>query len=207
MYGETVAHPVTGDEVIKKSTRKSPFGQFSLEAEQKVLKAAGCGSSASAADKPRGIDAAILRLTDVYGGNDADGDTFRTVTRLVHNAIRSQPLILFDGIKRLDFLHVSDAARAVRAAISLMDRRQSADMVTRSCDLVFNVGAGEPVTMPELVREVLNATNSLSKVAVQPRHEESEPCVKDIQVNLTKTIRGLDFVPKVRNHLTISEIN
>jgi len=92
---------------------------------------------------------AIARCANIYGGGDLN------FSRLVPGAFRSAlnreaPLIRSDGSPLRDYIHVDDAVRAyVSLAEHLDDPR-----VTRHA---FNFGTGSPLSVLDLVKQILVA--------------------------------------------------
>jgi len=90
----------------------------------------------------------VLRLSNVYGGGDVE------YSRIVPGAARAlasgePPLIRSDGTPQRDFLYVEDAVDAYLAVAAAAAEHRGR---------VFNAGAGEAVSILDLVRALIRAS-------------------------------------------------
>jgi len=98
-----------------------------------------------------GLDYVALRYFNVYGPRmDTDGPYTEVMVRWVERIAKGlPPLILGDGQQTMDFVHVSDVARAnIIAAESAIT------------DEVFNVSSGVETSLSDLATMLLNAMGS-----------------------------------------------
>jgi CDP-glucose 4,6-dehydratase len=94
----------------------------------------------------------ISRCANIYGGGDLNW------SRLIPGTIRSvldrqQPIIRSDGTPERDYIHVSDA---VAAYLSLAEHAHRPELYGRG----FNFGSGRPVSVLQLVGQILSAAAS-----------------------------------------------
>ncbi len=99
-----------------------------------------------------GLDVAVARCANIYGGGDLN------FSRLIPGAIRSvlmgeRPILRSDGSPVRDYLHVDDA---VAAYLTLGERFEQVD----TGDYAFNFGGGQPISVLEMLRRVLEACKS-----------------------------------------------
>lgn len=107
------------------------------------------------------VDAAVLRLANVYGRYDLD----RVVPLFAARAWTGRDLVVYGGEEKvLDLVHIDDAARAVLRTIEAFERAEGR---------AFNVGSGEPARLLEVARWIAEA--SPEDVAVRTaEHREGE---------------------------------
>jgi UDP-glucose 4-epimerase len=127
-----------------------------------------------------GVPAVSLRLFNVYGprarANGAYGGVFEV---FVAQLLAGEPLtVVGDGEQTRDFIFVTDAVAALRAAA---DRGRPGE--------IYNVGSGAPVSVNELVRRL----GSPPAVHVPKRPGEPDCTWADI----TKIRRDLGWAPTV----------
>lgn len=96
--------------------------------------------------KAFGVDAAALRLTNVYGRYDLD----RVIPLFVARAWDGRDLVVYGGEdKVLDFVHVDDVERAFLAALE--DFQAAAGGA-------YNVGSGEPLQLLDVAERIAAAS-------------------------------------------------
>jgi len=128
----------------------------------------------------------IVRLGNVYGGGDVH------YSRLVPDAVRAlaegrRPVIRSDGTPQRDFLYVEDAVDACLAI--------AASLPGRSGD-AWNAGAGEPVSILELVRTLVRVAG---REDLEPDVQGAPTGTVDRQFLDTAKIRGaLGWEPRHR---------
>jgi len=118
-----------------------------------------------------------LRYFNVYGPRqDPAGPYAAVVPRFVAACLAgSPPVIHGDGQQSRDFTFVGDAVRANLLA---------AGAPASACGGVYNVAAGERVTVLELARQVQTLVGS----SLAPRHEPPRP--GDVRHSLASTVRA-----------------
>ena len=105
-----------------------------------------------------GVPITVLRFFTVYGPRQRPA---MAISKFLRAAQLGEPVELFgDGSSRRDYTHVSDAVRAVLAAV---DAPQGFS--------VFNVGGGAPVRLTELVAAIEEAVGRPMRV----RHIATQP--------------------------------
>jgi nucleoside-diphosphate-sugar epimerase len=135
----------------------------------------------SALDK-RNVRVASLRLSSIYGYGQSPVTVLPT---MVSRALDARALTVFgDGQRTQDFVHRSDAARAICLAI---EARATG---------VFNVGSGTATTMYELAQVVNNvfASGQLSIVFSTDRIE-TDPGIK---LDISKARAELNYEPLIK---------
>jgi UDP-glucose 4-epimerase len=106
------------------------------------------------------LDYVALRPFNVYGPRmDVYGAYTEVMIRWM-DAIESgrPPMIFGDGTQTMDFVHVTDVARANMLAMS-----------SKATDAVFNVGTGVETSLSQLAERLLDVMGS----ALRPQHAEA----------------------------------
>ena len=133
-----------------------------------------------------GIEYQILRIFNMYGGNDA----FSIVSRLEQAARGNRPFVLNNGgVAQRDFIHVADVAAIVLKLV--------AQPVRHAC---LNVGTGVATRISALVEWAQQAHPSLDIRHAQSRAPEAEYSRADT-TRLAETVdtRFLRIADYVRN--------
>ncbi|MBT5832724.1 MAG: NAD(P)-dependent oxidoreductase [Candidatus Latescibacteria bacterium] len=105
-----------------------------------------------------GLDAVVLRPFMIYDENEDLGDHRSAMIRFASNLASGQPIEVHQGSAR-SWLHVSDAIRAIEAAIHVKDYA------------IINIGHPDVVPivdLAEMVRSQLNAPKDLIRYKDQP---------------------------------------
>jgi UDP-glucose 4-epimerase len=115
-----------------------------------------------------GLETVVLRLANVYGSRDIG----RVIPLFVEKAITNQALSIYGGRQTLDLVWIETVVEALMRAA--LDQRFIEEPV--------NVGSGKGVAITELVRRILEATQSKSRVEfLQARDNEVVGFVADIR--------------------------
>ena len=146
VYGERVEGPFNESDAL--GFPSSPYAGSKRAAE---LMCHGAHLSS-------GLPIAMLRFFTVYGPRQRPA---MAISKFLRAAQQGESVDLFgDGSSRRDYTHVSDAVRAIVAAV---DAPQGFS--------VFNVGGGAPVRLTELVAAIEEAVGRPMKV----RHIPNQP--------------------------------
>lgn len=93
----------------------------------------------------------LLRFFNLFGLGDHPN---RLLSRVFHGIRERKPVALSSGLQKRDFLHVEDAARALRVLAT-------ADDALYPASEVFNVGSNEPMTVRDVVTRVARHRDAL----------------------------------------------
>ena len=147
------AHDVPQDESMQPHPA-SPYAASKVEGERLVRALAQTG----------GVDAIALRFFNVYGlRQDPNSAYAAVIPRFMTRVAEGKPVTVFsDGMQTRDFVHVSDTARAVIAAL---------DAKHVLGGVIANVGTGQATTVTELVRLVGAVLGKPAMVEYQPARE------------------------------------
>jgi len=107
------------------------------------------------------IDAAILRLQNVYGPKQELGNPYTGIIGIFANSIvqRNEVELFEDGLMTRDFVFVADVAHAfVKVA-----------QAEKSISTVINIGSGQATTLRELVQTIAHLTNKEPAVKASGR--------------------------------------
>lgn len=97
-----------------------------------------------------GLPVAVTRCANIYGGGDLKFSRIipDTIRSILHN---TAPIIRSDGSPVREYMYVKDAVSAYLTLAEQIDRK---DVVGEA----FNFGTGEPITVRELVNEILRVS-------------------------------------------------
>jgi len=130
---------------------ESPYAATKVEGERMVRELAQVG----------GVDAVALRFFNVYGTRQDPNSAYAAVIpRFFARIAAGQPVTVFsDGLQTRDFVHASDTARAVIAAL---------DAPKPLAGEVMNIGTGHATTILELARLIGAICGKPVKIEHQP---------------------------------------
>jgi UDP-glucose 4-epimerase len=149
VYGEPESLPVTEKTAVKPI---SPYAESKLAGEQYC-----CGFS-----DVRLMSTVAFRFFNVYGSRQGANEYAGVITKFVDWGRRSLPLVIYgDGLQTRDFVNVKDVVSAILFSME----RSEAD------GKVVNVGSGEPTTINDLAKTVLDLCGSDKKVVYEDARE------------------------------------
>lgn len=126
-----------------------------------------------------GLDVTVLRYFTVYG---PAGRPDMAVFRFVQRVYEGRPVRLYgDGAQSRDFTYVDDAARGTVAALAPAGYE------------VFNLGAGAPVPLAEVLRFVETCVGRTARVEHRPPHPADAPAT---WADASKAQRLLGWKPR-----------
>lgn len=140
--------------------------------------------------KNYGIDISVLRLNSVYG---CGSNRPRFIHTFVHNAKNNLPIYTHrykNGFATLDLLHISDAVRAVCAAVE------------KNTKGVVHIGGGKSFSTREIAHMIKRLCGSRSEVSYQTIDSYAPRVVMDI----SKAKRTLGWSPAMDIKKGLSEI-
>jgi len=118
-----------------------------------------------------GIKTTSLRYFNVYGPRQEYSSQYSAVISIfVNNALQDKDLIVYgDGSQTRDFVYIDDVVKANKMVMNQEDGK------------IFNVGFGEKASISELAKEIIELTNSDSKIIYkQARYGEVKHSLADI---------------------------
>jgi len=125
-----------------------------------------------------GLDYVILRLFNVYGGDPFLGKD--VISIFIRRALKGQPIIVKGSRKFRDFVHVNDAARAFKEAVTRNISNQT-----------INIGTGSMVTLQEIA-DIIQEYFPHTKVNYETVEDDGTGIVADI----TAARKFFEFDPK-----------
>lgn len=143
------------------------YGSSKLAGEQ--LARIFCGAG--------GCPLAVLRFASLYGAKD---DIDRALPNFVRAAVAGDPLEVYGGEELRDFVHIDDAAEAVRLAV---ERRAAG---------TYNIGSGSGVSVGEAARLVLERVGSDSEIRLLERRRPAA----DLLLDISAAARDLNYRPR-----------
>ena len=131
------------------------------------------------------LECIVLRLFNVYGPRQCINDYSGVITQFIECAKRGSPLTIYgDGYQTRDFISVRDVVDAI------LKCRENKVAVGE----VLNVGSGEPTSINDLAKTVLELTRSESTVHFdEPRKGD----IKDSYADVSKAEALLGFTSQL----------
>jgi len=173
VYGDPIYLPI--DEKHPENP-KSPYALSKLEAEQKCMEL----------EEKYGLKVVILRLFNVYGPSHKYNDYSGVITQFINRLRNNRPLLIYgDGTQTRDFVYVNDAAQAFIAALNGRFVYEGVP--------IFNIGTGNPTSINELARILMDLIGKETKVEYLSAREGD---VKHSYADIKKAERILGYKPK-----------
>jgi nucleoside-diphosphate-sugar epimerase len=171
IYGEPKYLPV--DE-LHSANPISPYAESKLMSERDCLDF----------QKKKLLNTVVLRLFNVYGPRQGINDYSGVITQFINRCRQRLPLIIDgDGSQTRDFVYVRDVVEAVFQAFQN-------DAIDGE---VFNIGVGEPTSINELAKDVLELTGSDLEVLYRPSRLGD---VKETFADISKAEKLLEYEPR-----------
>jgi len=132
------------------------------------------------------VPTVALRFFNAYGPHQALSNPYTGVLAIFASRClnRNSPLIFEDGMQRRDFVSVKDVARACQLALT-----------TSAVGQTFNIGSGEPRTVLEVARSVIDAVNAPVEPLVTGRYRTGD--IRHCFADISKARRLLGYEPQV----------
>jgi UDP-glucose 4-epimerase len=131
-----------------------------------------------------GLNSVSLRLSNPFGAGQARGRNFGAVTSFVECALKNRPIRIFgDGSVVRDFIHVTDAARAIVAA-----------GLTLNTSSILNIGSGAGHSLLDVIQMI----EDITKRPVQRFHEPARGFDVPVSVlNIALARKELGWAPRM----------
>ena len=170
---------VYGDPLRLPVNEGHPLNPLSPYAASKVAAEAYCQ-----AFSPR-VGVCVLRLFNVFGPRQRDGEYAGVIARFIGRVRRNLPPVIYgDGLQSRDFIYVGDVAEFFARAV---ERR---DVVG-----VFNVGSGKRISVNELAEIILKEAG---KMDLKPVHTEARVGeVRHSEANASKAFETFGYKPQI----------
>ena len=151
VYGTQEHRPVKTDTELKPD---NPYAASKIAGEMLI----------KAYSKAYGLEYVIFRLSNVYGY----GDSGRVLPIFIHNALHEKDLQIYGTNKIIDFVHVTDVAKAV------------SQMLTIDENVIVNIGSGIGQSLEDVAMLIKTYTgNKISINTLSPRIGEVDRYVAD----------------------------
>lgn len=170
VYGDNRELPKTINSI---PAPKSPYGITKLDGEYYL----------NMYYKEFGLKTISLRYFNVYGPKQNPKSQYAAAIPIfITNALLNQPLTIYgDGTQTRDFIYVKDVVNANILAAK-----------NENATGVFNIALGKSVTINEVAEEIINLTNSKSKIIYEP---ERKGDIKHSSASIKETKEELNFIP------------
>jgi UDP-glucose 4-epimerase len=172
VYGDQGRQPLSED---SQPNPHSPYAVSKLSAEYYVRTIGGLW----------GIETVALRVFNAYGpGQNLPASHPPVIPNFIKQAVRSGTLVVHgEGSQTRDYVFVDDVVRCMVAAATAPGIDQA----------VINVGSGRETSVRELVRVILELTDSKAEVIYNPR---TDPGVSRMCSDLTRARELLGYNPQ-----------
>ena len=120
----------------------------------------------------RGLHVTCFRIFNVYGpGQDASSPYSAAIPLFISRALRNQDLVIYgDGLQTRDFIYVKDVANIFFSALN-----------GALGGKIINVASGKTISIFDLAKQIITATNSESKIKHEPaRNSDIKQSVADM---------------------------
>ena len=133
------------------------------------------------------VPTVALRFFNAYGPHQALSNPYTGVLAIFASRCLNgnSPLIFEDGLQRRDFVSVRDVARACQLALT-----------TPAVGQTFNIGSGEPRTVLEVARSVIDAVNAPVDPLVTGKYRIGD--IRHCFADISKARRLLGYEPQVK---------
>jgi len=129
--------------------------------------------------RERGLPSIVVRLFNTVGPRQSAAYGM-VVPRLVHQALRGEPLTIFgDGHQTRCFCHVADVVDALLAVLGHPD----------AVGEVFNVGSQEEVSINELAQRILRKSPTLAGIEWIPYEQAYDRGFEDMRRRVPDTTK------------------
>lgn len=142
-----------------------------------------------AANNSQSIDATILRIAKVFGsGINMRWNNFPH--NLVKSVVDGRPLFIYGtGDQRTDLVHIDDVCRSVL--------RGAVVYIPESSTLTINIGSGNPISISELVRRVIEKASKKGLKLPSLERYRSHAVYSNFGMDIRKARSILGWSPKV----------
>jgi UDP-glucose 4-epimerase len=149
--------------------------------------------------RTKGLDAIIARLFNTVGPRQT-GTYGMVLPRFVGQALKNEPLQVYgDGMQTRTFTYVKDVVQALTA---LMESDKTAGEV-------FNIGGTEEISILELAKKVIQATESTSTISLIPYDQAFEKGFEDMYrrvPGIEKIRQTVGFEPRTDLDTILSQV-
>ncbi len=172
---------VCGDPKLLPLDEKAHPNPISPYAESKLLGARYC----LGLNDRNMLPSVVLRFFNVYGPRQKMNDYSGVITRFIDNIKRNEPLTIYgDGNQTRDFVNVADVVNAVIAAIEKQEIHGE----------VINVGSGNPTSINDLAKTVLELAGSKLGIHYVPSRPGD---IYESYADVSKAKKLLGYIPRV----------
>lgn len=182
VYGQAPTFPVREDAAL---VPVNAYGKTKIEAEECVRVYV---HGAAVADK--NINAAILRLSTVYGSAADHQENF--VVDAMEKALAHRP-IQVAGDPVADLIHVQDVVNAIAVTVNHLNKLTYVEERTGDIE-IYNIGTKESIKATDYVRKIMWLTNSSSPL----QSLEADPNLpKRYEADVTRAKEVMDWEAKI----------
>jgi dTDP-L-rhamnose 4-epimerase len=135
-----------------------------------------------------GINGFALRYQNVYGPGQSLRNPYTGILAIFSNQARAnKPIYIFeDGQETRDFIYVDDVVEATIRAVEAPALKPT----------VLNVGTGIPITVTDVVKQIVAYFSSSSEISINGAFREGD--IRHNFANANKLRTTLSFVPSVQ---------
>jgi UDP-glucose 4-epimerase len=170
VYGDTLMLPINEERAI------NPLSPY---AASKVAGEAYCKAFSSK------VSICILRLFNVYGPRQRDGEYAGVISRFISRVRNNLPPIIYgDGLQSRDFIHVYDVAEFFVRAVNTYDASG-----------IFNIGFGKRISVNELAEMIIKQAD---KIHIKPMYTDARAGeVRHSEADASRAFKVFNYKPRI----------
>ena len=171
-YGNIMAEKAIAEDTVRLENCESPYSASKITGE----------ALAHAYSKVYGIDAVIVRFSNVYGMYD---DSDRVIPLWLRQCLSGEDMIVFGKEKVLDFTYIDDTVAAVTSIIDRFDQVKGN---------TFNIASGKGVNLLSIARQIKELLKASSHI-IEDNNRPGE--VWKFEADISRARRLLNYEPKI----------
>jgi len=171
-YGNIMAEKAIAEDTVRLENCESPYSASKITGE----------ALAHAYSKVYGIDAVIVRFSNVYGMYD---DSDRVIPLWLRQCLSGEDMIIYGKEKVLDFTYIDDTVAAVTSIIDRFDQVKGN---------TFNIASGKGVNLLSIARQIKELLKASSHI-IEDNNRPGE--VWKFEADISRARRLLNYEPKI----------
>ena len=171
-YGNIMEEKAITEDMVRLENCESPYSASKITGE----------ALAHAYSKVYGIDAVIVRFSNVYGMYD---DSDRVIPLWLRQCLSGEDMIVYGKEKVLDFTYIDDAIAALTGIIDRFDQVKGN---------TFNIASGKGVNLASIARRIKELLKASSNI-IEDNNRPGE--VWKFEADISRARRLLNYEPKI----------
>jgi UDP-glucose 4-epimerase len=183
VYGDPIYLPIDEQHPINP---KSPYADTKLKAEKICMEY----------KKAYGLKTTILRLFNVYGPRQKNGEYSGVIVQFIDRLRKNKPPLIYgDGSQTRDFVHVDDVIQAFALAMNKVNYEET----------IFNIASGKPTSLNQLAKILIDlyGDKEIKPIYLKPREGD----IKQSYADIKKAEAILEYKPCYTLKKELSNLN